>query len=134
MTHHASTPARPNVRDVARERILILDGAMGTMIQRHPLREEDYRRADFPDVRLKGNHDLLNLTRPDVISGIYRAYFEAGADIVSTNTFNATSISQADYGTGAWVWELNREGARLAREIADELTRLDPARPRFVAG
>lgn len=106
---------------------------MGTMIQREVLTEEDYRREDFPDTRLKGNHDLLNLTRPDLIAAIHRAYFEAGADIVETNTFNATSVSQAEYKTAAFVRELNVEGARLARRVADEFEARD-GRPRFVAG
>ena len=116
------------------ERILLLDGAMGTMIQRHGLTDADYRGARFADFdrELKGNNDLLTLTRPDVIAGIHRAYLEAGSDIVETNTFNSTAISQADYGLEALVYELNLEGARLARSVADELG--TDARPRFVAG
>ncbi|MGE0810506.1 MAG: methionine synthase [Immundisolibacter sp.] len=116
------------------ERILLLDGAMGTMIQRHGLTETDYRGARFADFgrELKGNNDLLTLTRPDVIAGIHRAYLEAGSDIVETNTFNSTAISQADYGLEDLVYELNREGARLARSVADELGTAE--RPRFVAG
>ena len=116
------------------ERILLLDGAMGTMIQRHGLTEADYRGERFADFgrELKGNNDLLTLTRPDVIAGIHRAYLEAGSDIVETNTFNSTAISQADYGLEELVYELNREGARLARSVADELGTAE--RPRFVAG
>ncbi len=127
----ASTPN--DIRHLLRERILILDGAMGTMIQAEDLSEADYRRADFPpEGKLRGDHDLLNLTRPDVIAGIHRAYLAAGADILETNTFNATRISQADYGMQGWVREINRAGARLAREAADEFS--TPSKPRFVAG
>ena len=106
-----------------RERILVLDGAMGTMIQRRGLGEEDYRGVRFADhpSSLKGNNDLLSLTRPDIIEDIHREYFEAGADIVSTNTFNSNAISMADYGMESLVYELNFEGARLARKVADEV-------------
>ncbi|WP_245557653.1 methionine synthase [Deinococcus peraridilitoris] len=111
---------------------------MGTMIQARQLSELDYWREDFgADLKpqaLRGNHDLLNLTRPDVIADIHRAFLEAGADILETNTFSSTSIAQADYGMQAWVRALNVEGARIARELADEFTRLDPGKPRFVAG
>ncbi|MDY0057214.1 MAG: methionine synthase [Methyloversatilis sp.] len=117
-------------------RILILDGAMGTMVQKHRLVEADYRGTRFADhpKDLKGNNDLLLLTRPDVIRGIHAAYLEAGADIVETNTFNATVISQAEYGLEAIVHELNVEGARIAREACDEYTAKNPDKPRFVAG
>ena len=117
-------------------RILVIDGAMGTMVQRHRLSEADFRGERFRDHPrdLKGNNDLLVLTRPDVIAGIHRQYLEAGADIIETSTFNATSISQADYGLEAVVYELNLEGARLARRAADEATARRPDRPRFVAG
>ena len=116
------------------ERILLLDGAMGTMIQRHGLTEADYRGERFADFgrELKGNNDLLTLTRPDVIGGIHRAYLEAGADILETNTFNSTAVSQADYGLQDLVYELNLEGARLARSVADAASTAQ--RPRFVAG
>jgi 5-methyltetrahydrofolate--homocysteine methyltransferase len=116
-------------------RILILDGAMGTMIQRHGLQEADYRGERFRDFprELKGNNDLLTLTRPDIIRGIHSAYLEAGADIVETNTFNSTSVSMADYGMEHLVQELNAAGAKLAREAADEWERKS-GRPRFVAG
>jgi 5-methyltetrahydrofolate--homocysteine methyltransferase len=118
------------------KRILVLDGAMGTMIQRHRLEEEDYRGDRFRDWHrdLKGNNDLLTLTRPDVIAAIHRAYFAAGADIIETNTFNANSISQADYGLEAFARELNLEAAKLARREADAMTAATPAKPRFVAG
>ena len=117
-------------------RILILDGAMGTMIQRYKLEEKDYRGARFADYAhdLKGNNDLLSLTQPQIISDIHRAYLDAGADILETNTFNATSIAMADYHMEALVYELNREGARLARTAADEAEAKQPARPRYVAG
>ncbi|MBL8470036.1 methionine synthase [Methyloversatilis discipulorum] len=117
-------------------RILILDGAMGTMVQKHRLVEADYRGTRFSDhpKDLKGNNDLLLLTRPDVIRGIHAAYLEAGADIIETNTFNATVISQAEYGLEAIVHELNVEGARIAREACDEYTAKNPDKPRFVAG
>jgi 5-methyltetrahydrofolate--homocysteine methyltransferase len=117
-------------------RILILDGAMGTMIQRHGLAEADYRGERFRDYPhdLKGNNDLLSLIKPEVIRGIHTAYLEAGADIVETNTFNSTAVSQADYNLTELVYELNFEGAKLAREACDEFTRKDPAKPRFVAG
>ncbi len=117
-------------------RILILDGAMGTMIQQHKLGEGDYRgerfRAHPKD--LKGNNDLLVLTRPDVVGGIHRAYLEAGADLIETCTFNATRVSQAEYGLADVAYELNVEGARLVRALCDEFTAADPAKPRFCAG
>ncbi|MCE1242155.1 methionine synthase [Oryzomicrobium sp.] len=118
------------------QRILVLDGAMGTMIQRHSLGEADYRGERFRDhpKDLKGNNDLLLLTKPEVIRGIHAEYLAAGADILETNTFNATSLSQADYGLEAIVYELNVAGARLARQVADEFTAQNPAKPRFVAG
>ena len=119
-----------------RERILVLDGSWGVLIQGYELREADYRGArvaDWPQ-DLKGNNDLLILTRPDIIRGIHREYLEAGADITSTNTFTSTSIAQADYGLQAYAAELNREGARLGREVADEITARDTSKPRWVAG
>jgi 5-methyltetrahydrofolate--homocysteine methyltransferase len=117
-------------------RILVLDGAMGTMIQRHALTEADFRGDRFRDHPrdLKGNSDLLVLTCPDVIGGIHREYLAAGADMIETNTFSSTAIAQADYGLDALAYELSREGARLAREAADEWTAKTPDRPRFVAG
>ncbi|MDH5284262.1 MAG: homocysteine S-methyltransferase family protein, partial [Gemmatimonadota bacterium] len=118
------------------ERILVLDGAMGTMIQTHKLGEREYRGARFADWprELKGNNDLLTLSRPEVIRGIHAAYLEAGADILETNTFNSTSVSQADYGAESLVPELNRAAAALARSVADEFERREPTRPRYVAG
>jgi 5-methyltetrahydrofolate--homocysteine methyltransferase len=118
------------------QRILILDGAMGTMVQRHGLQEADYRGARFADHDhdLKGNNDLLLLTRPELIRGIHAEYLAAGADIIETSTFNATRISQADYGLEEIVYELNVAGARLARSVCDEFTAENPAKPRFVAG
>ncbi|MFC5302019.1 methionine synthase [Azospira restricta] len=119
-----------------KQRILVLDGAMGTMIQRHGLTEKDYRGTRFADHPhdLKGNNDLLLLTKPEVIRGIHAEYLAAGADILETNTFNATAISQADYRLEPVVYELNVAGARLAREVCDEFTAQNPAKPRFVAG
>ena len=118
------------------ERILVLDGAMGTMIQGHHLDERDYRGKRFADwpVDLRGNNDLLCLTRPDVIRGIHAAYLEAGADIIETNSFNSTAVSMGDYRMEALVAELNRAAATIAREVADEFEARDPTRPRFVAG
>ncbi len=118
------------------KRILILDGAMGTMIQRHKLGESDYRGDRFKDWKsdLKGNNDLLSLTRPDIISGIHDLYLDAGADIIETNTFNANAISMADYHMESLVHELNLASAKIARQSADKFTSKDPARPRFVAG
>ncbi|NDU87397.1 MAG: methionine synthase [Ferrovum sp.] len=118
------------------QRILMLDGAMGTMIQRHRLTEEDYRGERFRDFPhdLKGNNDLLVLTQPHIIRGIHQAYLDAGADIIETNTFNATAVSMADYHMEHLVGEINREAARLARSVADEATRRTPDKPRFVAG
>ncbi|MBV5310718.1 methionine synthase, partial [Chromatium okenii] len=122
------------LKDRLAQTILILDGAMGTMIQRHSLTEADYRGARFADwpSDVKGNNDLLVLTRPDVIAGIHRAYLEAGADIIETNSFNATRIAMADYGMEALSYEINVAAARLARESADAYS--TPDKPRFVAG
>ena len=119
----------------AARRILVLDGAMGTMIQRLKLTEADFRGERFKDWPrdLKGNNDLLILTRPDAVEAIHRQYFEAGADIVETNTFSSTSIAQADYGMEALAYELNFEGARIARRAADAVAAAT-GRPRFVAG
>ncbi len=127
---------RALLREAVTRRILILDGAMGTMIQRYKLGEADFRGRRFASHAKpqKGNSDVLVLTQPDVISAIHRAYFQAGADIVETNTFTATRIAQADYGLEEHVRELNVEGAKLARRVADEFTAKDPGKPRFVAG
>lgn len=124
------------ITDLLHERILVLDGAMGTMIQRYNLTEADYRGerfARFPH-DVKGNNDLLSLTRPDIIKAIHRQYFEAGSDIVETNTFSSTSIAMADYHMEDLVYELNYESAKIAKEVAEEITRENPAKPRFVAG
>ena len=132
----ARAARRARLAPLLGERILVLDGAMGTMIQEHRFTEADYRGERFASWHrdLRGNNDLLTLTRPDAIAAIHRAYFEAGADIAETNTFNSTAVSQADYGMEALAYELNLEGARLARAVADEFEARDPARPRFVAG
>lgn len=123
------------IQDLLKERILILDGAMGTQIQSHNLTEEDFNRAACNcGKHQKGNNDLLTLSRPEVIQGIHKKYLEAGADIIETNTFNSTRISQADYGLELMVYDLNYHGAQLAREAADAYTKLTPDKPRFVAG
>ena len=124
------------LKEAAKHRILILDGAMGTMIQRYKLDEAGYRGDRFKDHPrdLKGNNDLLVLTQPKIISEIHNAYFEAGADLVETNTFNAQAISQADYGLENYAYELNVAAAKLAREAADAWTKKTPDKPRFVAG
>jgi len=133
--------------DALAQRILIIDGAMGTMIQRHRLEEGDYRGERFAggfdsqhvhgpvcEHDLKGNNDLLLLTRPEVIAGIHTAYLQAGADLIETNTFNATSVSQADYHLEHLVYELNKAGARVARECCDAIEATTPDKPRFVIG
>jgi 5-methyltetrahydrofolate--homocysteine methyltransferase len=127
---------RERLDDLLSRRILVLDGAMGTMVQRYKLSEADFRGARFADHPrdLRGNNDLLVLTRPDVIRDIHHAYLEAGADIIETNTFSGTTVAQADYGLESVVYELNVEGARLARAAADEWTARTPEKPRFVAG
>ncbi|CEA06464.1 B12-dependent methionine synthase [Pseudomonas saudimassiliensis] len=124
------------LNDALRQRILILDGGMGTMIQSYRLEEADFRGERFADWPrdLKGNNDLLVLTRPDAIAAIEKAYLDAGADIIETNTFNSTRVSQSDYGMEELAYELNLEGARLARRVCDEKTAETPDRPRFVAG
>jgi 5-methyltetrahydrofolate--homocysteine methyltransferase len=129
-------PVRVNIKDILKERILVLDGAMGTMIQKHILTEEDFRGDRFKNhpYPLKGNNDLLSLTRPDIISDIHRQYFEAGADIAETNTFSGTSVAQADYHLEDAVYDLNFQSARIARQVADEFTKREPRKPRFVAG
>ena len=115
---------------------MVLDGAMGTMIQRHVLEEADFRGARFKDHKylLKGNNDLLSITRPDIIKDIHWQYFEAGADIAETNTFSSTTIAQADYHLESIAYELNVQSAKIAKEVADEFTKKNPDKPRFVAG
>src|SRR4051812_24682587 len=132
-TSHTST--RDLLRALAAERILVLDGAMGTMIQAMKLDEGGYRGARFDawNREVRGNNDLLNLSRPDAIRDIHHAYYRAGADIVSTNTFSSTTIAQADYGMEQFARELNVEGARLARAAAEAAEQED-GKPRFVAG
>tara|TARA_Y100000589_G_scaffold291166_1_gene294479 strand:- start:86268 stop:87281 length:1014 start_codon:yes stop_codon:yes gene_type:complete len=119
-----------------KERILVLDGAMGTMIQQHQLSEEDFRGERFKNhpQPLKGNNDILSLTKPEIIKEIHRQYFNAGADIVETNTFSGTSVAQADYGLQDIVYDLNYQSAKIAKEAAEEFTKLQPDKPRFVAG
>ena len=118
------------------KRILVLDGAMGTMLQRYKFTEEDYRGERFKDypTSLKGNNDLLSLTQPKAIAEVHRLYFEAGADIVETNTFSGTTIGMADYNMEDLVYELNYESAKIAKQVADEFTQKNPNQPRFVAG
>ncbi|MEK9673171.1 MAG: methionine synthase [Rhodospirillaceae bacterium] len=124
------------LRDILEQRILVLDGAWGTMIQEHKLGEDAFRGERFKshDHDLKGNNDLLILTQPDIVKDIHGRFLEAGADVTETNTFNATRIAQADYGMEALVYELNYEGARLARQACDAWTKKTPAQPRFAAG
>jgi 5-methyltetrahydrofolate--homocysteine methyltransferase len=121
---------------LVKKRVLILDGAMGTMIQRYQLSEEDFRTPELANhpKPLKGNNDLLSLSRPDVIKAIHVAYLEAGADILETNTFSGTSIAQEDYGLQELAYELNYQSAKIAREVANTFTAKNPDRPRFVAG
>jgi len=125
-----------SISELLKSRILVLDGAMGTMIQRHKFSEEDYRGERFKDYSqpLQGNNDLLSITQPEAILDIHRKYFEAGADIAETNTFSSTSIAMADYAMEDLVYELNFASARLARQAADEFTAKNPDKPRFVAG
>ncbi len=124
------------LKQAAEERILIIDGAMGTMVQRYKLSEEDYRGEQFADwpQDVKGNNDLLVLSQPTIIKEIQGAYLEAGADILTTNTFNATSISMADYGMESLVKDINLAAAKIARTVADEFTQQQPDKPRFVMG
>ena len=131
------TESKINIlKQLLRERILVFDGAMGTLIQQHKLTEKDFRGERFlrHPKDLKGNNEILNLTRPDIITDIHREYLQAGADIIETNTFNGTEISQSDYGTENLVYEINFAAAKNARTAADEFIKRDPAKPRFVAG
>lgn len=124
------------IQEILNERILILDGAMGTMIQRYQLEEDDFREGWFENHphSLKGNNDLLSLTRPEIIKEIHRKYFEAGADIAETNTFSGTTVAQADYALEHAVYDINYHSAKIAREVADEYTLSNPDKPRYVAG
>ncbi len=125
-----------NIHQALQERILVLDGAMGTMLQRYKFTEADFRGERFKDypTPLQGNNDLLSLTQPEAIKTIHAKYFEAGADIVETNTFSGTTIAMADYQMEDLVYELNFQSAKLAREVADAFTKREPNKPRFVAG
>ena len=136
MSIETRTTGKITINKLLQERILVLDGAMGTMLQRYKFTEEDFRGERFKDFPhpLKGNNDLLSLTQPQAIGDIHRKYLEAGADIVETNTFSSTTIGLADYHMESLVYELNFESARIAREIADEFTASNPDKPRFVAG
>ncbi|HPH84319.1 MAG TPA: homocysteine S-methyltransferase family protein [Ferruginibacter sp.] len=125
-----------DIKSQLQQRILIIDGAMGTMIQRHKLEEADYRGERFKDwhTDVKGNNDLLSITQPEIIVGIHKEYLDAGADIIETNTFSSTSIAQADYDMQSLAYELNVASATCARKAADEYTAKDPSKPRYVAG
>ena len=123
-----------SITEIAKKRILVLDGAMGTMIQRYTLEESDFRKGWFDDHSspLKGNNDLLSLTRPDIIKEIHSAYFKAGADIVETNTFSGTKIAQLDYGLQDYAYDINFQSAKIACEVANEISVKEPHKPRFV--
>jgi 5-methyltetrahydrofolate--homocysteine methyltransferase len=125
-----------SIVEILKERILVLDGAMGTMLQAYHFSEEDFRGTQFKDwpLSVKGNNDMLSITQPDAIKAVHRSYFEAGADIVETNTFSSTTIAMADYEMEDHVYQLNFEAAKIAREVADEFTASQPKKPRFVAG
>ena len=125
-----------NIQQTLQERILVLDGAMGTMLQQYKFTEADFRGERFKEYPspLQGNNDLLSITQPEAIKTIHAKYFEAGADIVETNTFSGTTIAMADYQMENLVYELNFESAKIAREVADEFTKREPNKPRFVAG
>jgi 5-methyltetrahydrofolate--homocysteine methyltransferase len=128
--------SKATIEKILSERIMIIDGAMGTMIQTYQLTEEDYRGERFKDFphSIKGNNDLLVLTRPDVVAAIHKEFLEAGADIIETNTFNAQAISMADYHMEDLVYEINFEAAKIAKQVAAEVTATNPDKPRFVAG
>ena len=125
-----------DINKILQERVLVLDGAMGTMLQRYKFTEEDFRGERFKEWPhpLQGNNDLLSLTQPEAIATVHAKYFEAGADIVETNTFSGTTIAMTDYHLEEYVYELNYESARIAKKVADEFTAKEPHKPRFVAG
>ena len=125
-----------NIYDILKERVLVLDGAMGTMIQNYKFSESDYRGDRFKDhpSTVKGNNDLLSLTQPDAIKTIHEKYLEAGADIIETNTFSSTSIGMADYNMESIVYDINFESAKIAKEAASKYSKITPEKPRFVAG
>ena len=124
------------ITEVIKNRILVLDGAMGTMLQAYKFSEEDFRGERFKEypIPLQGNNDLLSITQPEAIKTIHGKYFEAGADIIETNTFSGTSIAMADYQMEDLVYELNYQSAKIAKEVAEEYTHKEPHKPRFVAG
>ena len=124
------------IEKILNERILVLDGAMGTMLQAYSFTEDDFRGTQFKDhpCPVQGNNDMLSITQPEAIKAVHQKYFDAGADIVETNTFSSTSIGMADYQMEDWVYELNFQSAKIAREVADATTAKDPNKPRFVAG
>lgn len=136
MTYWYKLSNMSKIYQVIQKRILILDGAMGTMLQQYNFSEEDFRGVRFKDypTSLKGNNDLLSLTQPEAIAEIHCKYFEAGADIVETNTFSGTTIAMADYNMEDLVYELNYESAKIAKQVANEFTKQNPDKPRFVAG
>ena len=127
---------KKNIQDLLQERILVLDGAMGTMLQRYKFTEEDFRGERFKDWKspVQGNNDLLSLTQPEAIAEVHRKYFAAGADIVETNTFSSTTIAMSDYDMEELVYDLNYESARIAKMVADEFTEKEPHKPRYVVG
>ena len=127
---------KTTIHDELRKRILVLDGAMGTMLQRYKFTEEDFRGEQFKDWSspVQGNNDMLSITQPKAIAEVHAKYFEAGADIVETNTFSGTTIAMADYGMEDYVYELNYESAKIAKKVAQEFTEKEPEKPRFVAG
>jgi len=125
-----------DIRNILKNKILVLDGAMGTMIQQYKFTEEDYRGEKFKDfhISVKGNNDMLSISQPKAIKEIHAKYLEAGADIIETNTFSSTTIAMADYEMEDFVYELNYESAKIAKEVAVEFTAKNPNKPRFVAG
>ncbi|MCL1821716.1 MAG: homocysteine S-methyltransferase family protein [Prolixibacteraceae bacterium] len=130
------TDEKPKTGDILKRRVLVLDGAMGSLLQAYKLKESDFRGDLFPNipVGMKGNYDILSLTQPNIIAEIHRQYLEAGADIISTNTFNATRISQADYHAEDKVYDMNKAAAQIAARVAAEYTNANPCKPRYVAG
>ena len=125
-----------DIHNILKDKILVLDGAMGTMIQQYKFTEEDYRGEKFKDfhISVKGNNDMLSITQPEAIKTIHGKYLEAGADIIETNTFSSTTIAMADYEMEEFVYELNFESAKIAKEVAEEFTKKNPSKPRFVTG
>src|SRR5699024_2093446 len=124
------------IQDLLQDRILLLDGALGTVIQGYKLSEKDFRGERFKNHSsdLKGNNDLLSITQPDIIKEIHRSYLDAGSDIIETNTFSSTAIAQADYNLEDYAYELNKQSAKIAKEVVEEYNKKTPEKPRFVAG